>query len=232
MSASLLLHCGAQEVTRDALDRIPAPAPTRSWFPLSHSHVLQTVVDTLLGAGFAVARERLGLMRDSARFFGVLDLECPVLEGVGLAVGVRNSTDKSFPIGFAAGSRVFVCDNLAFSAEVVVAKKHTRFGGDRFAEEMARIVQGLHQYREAEAARIRHWQERELTNDQADAYLLRAFERNIVNSRQLPAVIEAWREPRHEVFRPRRRAPSAHRRGYLRQGAGSTQGAVGLEALR
>jgi hypothetical protein len=32
---------------------------------------------------------------------------CP---GVSLAVGIRNSWDQSFPLGFCAGARVFVCD--------------------------------------------------------------------------------------------------------------------------
>jgi len=41
------------------------------------------------------------------------------------AVGLRNSHDKSFPIGIAFGSRVFVCDNLAFIGDQVIRRKHT-----------------------------------------------------------------------------------------------------------
>ena len=45
----------------------------------------------------------------------------------GLVIGLRNSHDKSFPASIALGSGVFVCDNLAFSAEVTIARRHTRF---------------------------------------------------------------------------------------------------------
>jgi hypothetical protein len=40
-------------------------------------------------------------------------------------VGLRNSHDKSFPVGIAFGSRVFVCDNAAFIADHVIKRRHT-----------------------------------------------------------------------------------------------------------
>src|SRR5881397_1045647 len=39
--------------------------------------------------------------------------------------GLRNSHDKRFPIGISVGSRVFVCDNLAFIGDHVIKRKHT-----------------------------------------------------------------------------------------------------------
>jgi hypothetical protein len=74
---------------------------------------------------FAVRRATFGLARDNHRMFATLDLTSELAFGVSLAVGVRNSTDKSFPIGFCAGSRTFVCDNLAFRSELTITKKHT-----------------------------------------------------------------------------------------------------------
>lgn len=40
-------------------------------------------------------------------------------------VGLRNSHDKRFLVGISFGSRVFVCDNLAFTGDHVVKRKHT-----------------------------------------------------------------------------------------------------------
>jgi hypothetical protein len=60
------------------------------------------------------------LARKDARFFATLDLENEVCDGVRLAVGIRNSFDKSFPIGFCCGERVMVCDNLSFGSEVII----------------------------------------------------------------------------------------------------------------
>src|SRR6267143_702485 len=112
--SALMLQRGARHVTRQELDAVHAPPPTETWFPLAHSHVLDQTLTTLDGAGFQPKRTQLALSRGNARFFGVIDLECPIADGVSLAVAVRNSVDKSFPISFAAGERVFCCDNLAF----------------------------------------------------------------------------------------------------------------------
>jgi hypothetical protein len=203
MSTTLILHHGAREVTRQELDAVTTPPATATWFPLSHGRVLDTAVQTLGAAGFEVTKTRLALARDQARFFGTLDLQTPVANGVTLAVGVRNSTDKSLPISFCAGSRTMVCDNLAFSSEIVIARKHTRFGETRFHEAISRAVQSLHQYRAAEAARIQRWQQTELSADVADALLLRAYERQVITTLLLPQVIREWRTPSFEEFEPR-----------------------------
>ena len=41
------------------------------------------------------------------------------------AIGFRNSYDRSMSIGIAAGTRVFICDNLALSGEYISMRKHT-----------------------------------------------------------------------------------------------------------
>src|SRR5271157_1583430 len=134
MSSSLVTHCGARQVSREELATIPTPPPTNTWFPVAHCDVLDTTVRDLTRAGFEVGRTQLAVSRNDARFFGTLDLKTPLVNGVNLAVGIRNSIDRSLPVAFCAGSRVFVCDNLSFSSQVVIARKHTRNGRTRFAE--------------------------------------------------------------------------------------------------
>jgi hypothetical protein len=158
---------------------------------------------TLRDAGYEIRKEQFGVMRDGTRFFGTLDLGTPLVEGVSLAVGIRNSVDKSFPLGFAAGSRVFVCDNLAFRSELLVRHKHTINGERNFVRAIAGAVTSLQSFREAEAERIRRFVATELTADQADALILRAYERGIVGAHQLAGVIHQWRNPSHEEFQPR-----------------------------
>lgn len=202
-TSSLVLHRGAKSVTLEELATYRAPPPDGRWFPVAHARVAETVKATLREAGYEVRKERYGVMRDGSRFFGTLDLATPLAEGVSLAVGVRNSVDKSFPLGFAAGSRVFVCDNLAFRSELLVRRKHTRHGERDFVRNIAAAVGGLQSFREAEADRIRRFAATELTADQADALILRAYERGIVGARQLAGVVHAWRNPTHDDFRPR-----------------------------
>jgi len=201
--AKLVLHCGAREVSREELDAIEAPAATASWFPVKHAAVYETVRAALTSAGFVVQRAQFGLSRNDARMFATLDLTSVLATGVTLAVGVRNSVDKSFPLGFTAGNRVFVCDNLAFRSDILVAKKHTRFGRVRFEGEIARAITTLGAFQKHEAERVLALQRQELTDDRAEALMLRSFERGLVSYRALPRVIGEWRKPSYEEFEPR-----------------------------
>jgi hypothetical protein len=199
----LVLHCGARPVSEEELMHYHAPPPEGRWFPVDHSRVLTTVRTTLQDAGYEVRQQRLGLSKDGHRFFATLDLGTAVADGVCLAVGIRNSTDKKFPLGFAAGQKVFACDNLAFRSELLVKRKHTRFGEQRFNAAIAGAVTNLEHFRDEEARRIEWMKGTELSPEVADALILRAFERGIIGHHQLLPLIKEWREPRFEEFRPR-----------------------------
>lgn len=202
MSATLCLHRGGRLVEFDELASVPAPPPAGRWFPLSHGSVLAKVRETLTEAGYTVRREQLGLSQDNARFFGVLDLTATLAHQVTLSVGVRNSIDKTFPIGFCAGSRVFCCDNLAFRAELLVRKKHTRFGEMRFAQAIGEAIVRLQTFKQDEAQRIRMMAATDVRQEEADSLVLRAWEKGIVPTPALPRVIREWREPSFDDFRP------------------------------
>lgn len=202
-SGVLINHCGAHLVTKGDLEAIPAPSRTETWFPVRHLDVLEAVEETIGSAGFGIRSCQFSVSNENRRFFGILDLESPLAEGVTLSVGIRNSNDKSFPIGFCIGNRTFVCDNLAFSSEVVLSKRHTRFGEDRFREGIASIVGKLRDYQSIEAQRIERLQQQELDDDQADAIVLRAWDKGIVGTRLLRPLIDQWRQPAFAEFLPR-----------------------------
>ncbi len=148
---------------------------------------------------------RLRIIRDSAQF-GTMDLSTELTPDgmVTLAVGIRSSYDRSFPLGFCAGNRVFCCDNLAFRAELMVRRKHTLNGIARFSADIAGAVMQLGSFREAEAARIAAMAQEDMSAERADSLILRAaVERGIIPLRSIPHVVREWREPRHEVFQPR-----------------------------
>lgn len=201
--SDLCLHRGARLVKREELDSVESPPATETWYPLRHGDVLKAVLATLEGSSLEVQKMQLSLSQDRARFFGTLDLAVPVADGTTLAVGIRNSTDKTFPLGFCAGSRVFVCDNLAFRSELLVTRKHTMHGRVRFQEGIAQAVQSLGQFRQAESHRIDQMRSHELTDMQADSLLLQAYERGIISLRTLPQVIHDWRQPSHPEFASR-----------------------------
>jgi hypothetical protein len=201
--SDLMLHAGGRLASLDELRACKTPPSSGRWHPVSHLRVLESVKETLHGAGYRVQSEKYALARSDARFFGVLDLTTPLAQGVALSVGVRNSVDKSFPLGFAAGSRVFVCDNLAFRSELLVRRKHTIHGMRAFGTAIGSAVASLSSFQETEEHRIRLLAERELTPQQASHIILTALRRGIISSLQLPKVCQAWEEPPHEDFKPR-----------------------------
>ena len=203
VTSNLCLHRGARVVNREELDAVEAPAPTDTWFPLRHSQVLDTVLGTLEASAFHVSSVQWSLSQDNARFFGTLDLATSVGGGTALAVGVRNSVDKTFPLGFCAGCRVFVCDNLAFRSELLVVRKHTLNGIVRFQEAIAVAVRSLGQFQEAESHRIEQMRAFQLSDLHADSLMLQSYERGIISLRMLPQVIQGWRKPTYPEFEDR-----------------------------
>src|SRR3954451_10244171 len=195
-NAQLVLHCGAREVSPEQLTLVPCPKPDGRWHPIPHGTVLSYATQALRDAGYTVGKMQLGLSRNDARFFGVLTLKTPLVSGTSLAVGIRSSTDKSLSLGFAYGARTFVCDNLAFRSDKVIAKKHTTFGPDRYREAICRAVGELQEFRQMEADRIRRMQQAVIADHYAEAMLLRLYQdEGILSPRSLPVALKQWREP-------------------------------------
>lgn len=201
--SSLVAHAGGRIVPREVVERIKAPAPTKTWFPVAHIDVVRAVEAQLQDAGFVVKKAAHALSHEDGRYFGTLDLASGLADGVTLSVGIRNSIDKSLPLGFCAGTRVFVCDNLSFGADLVVKRKHTKFGDDRFREAIAAAVGQLDQFQAQEQARIAFLKGCEITDRSAESVVLRAWEAKLVSHVALPLVLKEWREPRFEEFNPR-----------------------------
>lgn len=201
--SDLCLHAGGKEITFEELKQLQAPAATATYFPVAHAQVAETVQSSLASAGFGIAKARYAVSHEGARLFSILDLTTPLYSGVHLCVGIRNSHDRRFPLGFCAGSRVFVCDNLAMRAELLVKRKHTRFGETRFNEAICQAVQNLNEFKEVESNRIRRLSTTEISDEKAAAIMIRAFEQEIVSYRTLPRVIAEWRKPSFEEFSER-----------------------------
>src|SRR4051794_41164521 len=181
MSSNIILHRGAREATIDQIARVVTPSPTDTWYPIPHLAVLEAVEETLAATDFGVRSRRLALSANSQQFFATLDLFAPIGNGVALSVGIRNSIDKTLPLGFCAGNRVFVRDNLSFSADLLVNRKHTVNGGARFREAIALAAGRLEAFQASEAARVNLMQTLALDDSTAESLILRAWEAKIIS---------------------------------------------------
>lgn len=199
--ANLVLHCGASRISREALEKIKAPAPTETWFPIPHSHMLTLVEDAVEKAGMRVVEEAHGVMADNQRYFGLLQLangKNP--DDYGLVVGLRNSTNKSLKAGLAVGSQVFVCDNLAFSADIVIGRKHTPRIGDDLPRLVIDAVAKLGGMRLRQDARIAAYKETEMTDVEAHDFVIRGFDEGVYTATRIPSILKEWRAPSHPEF--------------------------------
>ena len=84
-----------------------------------------------------------------------------------------------------------------------MARKHTRFGGDRFRDAIAQAVQSLQQFRDVETRRVARYRDTPLSDEAAESLLLRLWERDVLSYRLLPLALRQWREPSFEELRPR-----------------------------
>src|SRR5206468_3078013 len=64
----------------------------------------------------------------------------------GAALGLRTSNDKTMSIQIAIGARVFVCDNLVFSGELIALKRKHTANLDLDTEIRAAIARYEHGY--------------------------------------------------------------------------------------
>jgi hypothetical protein len=199
--ANLLLHCGARHVERRTIAQSQTPAATPSWVPIPHIRLLELVESTLTASGLTIANQAHALWSDHLRYFGLMEVvNGEAHEDYGLVIGLRNSHDKSFPAAIAMGSVVTVCDNLAFSAEVTIARRHTRFIERDLPRVVHTAVGRLVDMRGQQDERIRSYKETELTDPTAHDLVIRAVDANVLPVTQVPAVLEEWRHPSHEEF--------------------------------
>ena len=199
----LCLHAGAELVDREAVDAVLTPQATETWTPVAHGLLVDSVENSLSGSGLAVVDRAFALTKGGDRLFGLLTLGSEDGGGGDYAftIGIRNSHDKKFPVGLAAGSRVFVCDNLAFSSEVVIKSKHTRFIHDRLPRLVADGVAGLVQHRHVQARRIECYKELEVRGQShLHDVVLRAYRAQAIPAQAITKVIDEFETPRHPEF--------------------------------
>jgi hypothetical protein len=163
--------------------------------------MLEQVEETLTGNGMIIVNQAHALWHDGMRYFGLLEIvNGSSQDDYGLVVGLRNSHDKTFPAAIALGNSVFVCDNLSFSAEVTIARRHTRFIERDLPRVVHTAVARLADMRGKQDERISTYKDTPLSDPVAHDLVIRAVDANVLPVTQVPAVLSQWRTPAYEEF--------------------------------
>lgn len=201
---NLVLHCGGSATSREEVEKIQAPSPDGRWFPISHGTLLSTVESELSKLDMHIVNESYGISQEGHRMFGILQI------GNGhnatdhsWVAGIRNSTDKSFPAGLCVGSGVFVCDNLAFSSEIVFARRHTTNIMRDLPMLVARACGELAAKWDTQGKRIEAYKGTEIDNEGAAWLLLNSLRQNVFPKTKIDDILNEWLEPRHPEFKDR-----------------------------
>ena len=179
------------------------PDPTDSHTPIPHSMLVERTHEALDRAGLKVEEEEHALGRGGLRYFGGFAIKGEDIEANDrrLVVGLRNAHDKSFAASVCIGNQMMVCENLCFSSDVKLARRHT-----------TNIVRDLPRVLSSAISRVvSHWQD---MGKRIDAYKQTEVARDrcadlvvdLVDSQAFPArdvykAVKEFREPRHDEFK-------------------------------
>lgn len=198
----LMLHAGATAISRDGLANLPLPKVLGSRHnPLPFSVDVGLVEKELNSHGLHIEDETYGVLYtkegDPARYFGVLELAHEALDHA-LVVGLRGSYDQSISRGLAVGSRVFVCDNLAFSGEVTIMTKQTTNIESRLPKLIASAVQQVPQLAKLQAIRFDKYRATRLPEMVGESALIELVRREVLNANSIHRAITEWDHPSHD----------------------------------
>lgn len=199
---SLTMHCGAREASREEITRIDVP-PVRynekghiTYQPIAHTTLLNHVEREMSASGMEIVNERHFLNRDGGHYFAQLEL-AGVHSDYCSFVGVRNSHLGDMAAGMAMGTRVFICDNLCFSGDVVINRKHSRFIQRDLPQLIAGGVATLGYARATQEERVEHYKYSPLLQSDAEHAFIRLLELGAIG-RSPRTAWDQWRDPKEQ----------------------------------
>src|SRR5438128_10003311 len=198
----LLSHIDTDLVTREQLALVETPDPTRSFKPVPHIELINTLDEVLGQNDISIRREQFALRRDGSTLFGVLQLAYQDTPDGMAALGLRTSNNRTMSIQICAGLSVFVCDNMVFRGDIIALnRKHT--AGLHLRTEINHAVLRFQDHFGRLTGEIAYLKGRAMSDTDAKAILHDVFYQAILPIRLLPNASNLYFEPFVDEFRPR-----------------------------
>ena len=129
---AVLTGHGTRAVTVKELAKIKTPKATETWKPTPHVEFPEMISDMVVKNGWKFIEPEnpftLTVTKDNAKLFGVTKIIIPGMvmdEDYQLAIGFRNSHDKTLARRIAVGANVIVCSNLMITGDIQVRRIHS-----------------------------------------------------------------------------------------------------------
>jgi hypothetical protein len=191
MPANVIMHKGGEKVNEAMLRMLPTPPGTDTFQPIAHSRLLDLVRGEVAGRGLETSKEQFYVNRQGNHFFGIFDL-AGRYDDYCNTIAFRNSHLKDFKASVALGCRVFICDNLAMSGEVVIGRKHTAHIERDLPRIVADGIAKLTVVAAQQEARIDHYKVAGLTRPDAEHALVRSLELGVLPASHAKKVWTTW----------------------------------------
>lgn len=214
-NANLILHCGAKQATLAEVQAVPTPKETSTWKPIGHGDFVQMVKDEIVATGFQITDEAYGLKDGKiyvpgadpipvpkAKLFGVITVDTGNPEW-SLAFGLRGSIDKSISLGAFWGDRMTVCDNMMYTGDGELVKKHSPGTMAEVPSMLADQISMIPQMVELRENTWNAYKEIALSDAEFHDIVCRSILEEVIPTSKAKAVLNEWREPRHREFEPR-----------------------------
>lgn len=195
----LVGHCGANPVTLDEIGNVITPPATNTHTPIDHAFFIETILGAVQQEGMQVVDQAHMLARDGGNYFGMIELLHEQTD-YGLVLGLRNSHNMSWAAGIVVGSRVFVCDNLSFSGEIKVMRKHTKNIRSDLPRLAFTAMAKLGEHRAAQIRRVEAYKETPVTDIGASHFMIEMVRGKVLPVQLVPKIIKEWHDPAHAEF--------------------------------
>ena len=179
------------------------PEGTATFTPIPHALLVDKTHQALDRFGFTVEEEEHALACGGNQYFGGFAItgEDIKADDRKLVVGLRNAHDKRFSASICIGNQMLVCENLCFSSDVKLSRKHTTHiiaDLDRvLSDAVARVVSHWSDM----SQRIEAYKLTEVATDQAADLLVKLVDAKAFPKGKLYDTHKEFRNPRHEEFK-------------------------------
>ena len=208
---SFLIHAGGEVVTRDDVQNVAVPAPSRRHKAIPHEFLIDSIDKVMdqIYPMFPLVKEQYALGKVDrntgvpGQMFGLYTYDTGNPK-YGLAIGFRNSYDKSLAAGIIGGANPFVCDNLCFSGDSFALHRKNTINamGDvehlMYSNAYAMLDDYRHMVSQFDVL------EGVVVNQDTGYEVLGLMQgHEVIKPRQYLAAVDAWREPPQEDWVPR-----------------------------
>jgi len=179
------------------------PDGTDSHTPIPHFSLVDETHAALERAGLEVEQEEHALARGGLRYFGGFALKGNDIKADDrrLVLGLRNAHDKSFAASVCIGNQMMVCENLCFSSDVKLARRHTK----NIVADLPRVLSS------AISRVVSHWSDMgkridaykgiEIAKANAADMIIDLVDAKAFPARDVYKAVKEFETPRHDEFK-------------------------------